>query len=218
MENIVKQGYPLSVDDLWECPDCGAVSSTIVRQCPTAGCGVEISGGIPVSESSMETVRQSVRAGTPVFLGRLAGSPVFYAVSGGKGVFQTEVATVGLIECDTPFSLAAEILAKSGIGKDIVHAMKLPADDEVVLAALAETAIDMTGMFSFHIAGLVRDGWAGLGRCDHCGQVMGGEDIEGDVRHLTMRVAPGDIMPMGECLLCGEGLVYPVGPVSDRKE
>lgn len=47
-----------------------------------------------------------------------------------------------------------------------------------------------------------------LSRCDNCGKLHSEEMLE-DVQKLSMRVAPGGMMPSGQCTECG-ALCYPV--------
>ena len=47
-----------------------------------------------------------------------------------------------------------------------------------------------------------------LHQCDDCGTVASGRCL-GQIRDFFKRVAPGGIVPSGECLTCG-ALCYPV--------
>lgn len=90
----------------------------------------------------------------------------------------------------------AELRASVGVGE--VRLGELPCGTPLS----GEVAMDDEGA---QVAGV--DG-AELHECQNCGMRWAEDDLR-VVRHLTMRVLPGEPMPSGECPVCG-AVCHPV--------
>lgn len=103
------------------------------------------------------------------------------------------------VEADSLDEAVDELRASVGVGA--VRLGELPCGTPLS----GEVAMDAGAAQVAGVAG------AELSECQNCGMRWAEDDLR-VVRHLTMRVLPGEPMPSGECPECG-AVCHPVEPI-----